>query len=311
MASPTSQSGVASPPPATDASEKPPTLADPGARPILSIRDLTVEFVSRRTLGKPRVHRVLDAVSLDLWPGEALGIVGESGCGKTTLGLAILRLIPASRGSIAFDGTDLLALKGAPLRSLRRCMQVIFQDPAGSLNPRMRIGDIVREPLDVHAIGSSADRHARVLHLLDRCGMPADAARRYPHQLSGGQRQRVAIARALALNPSLIVCDEPTSALDVSIQAQILNLLKDLQQELGLSYLFISHDLAVVAHLCRRIAVMRAGRIIECAPTDEILHAPKDPYTRELLNAVPSRDLLAPSPSSDIRAQSTFSSSTP
>lgn len=257
--------------------------------PVLEIRDLIVEFPARNA--RSAANRAVNGVSLSLARAEALGIVGESGCGKTTLGRAILGLIPAASGSIIVDGHDIRAARGSALRSLRKKAQVIFQDPGGSLNPRMRIADIVAEPLEIHRIGDARERRARAAALLERCGMPRDAADRYPHQLSGGQRQRVAIARALTLEPALLVCDEPTSALDVSVQAQILNLLTDLQRERNLSYLFISHDIAVVAHLCSRIAVMRAGRIIETGPTDDVLNTPSDPYTRELLRAVPSREL--------------------
>ncbi|MEM8758655.1 MAG: dipeptide/oligopeptide/nickel ABC transporter ATP-binding protein, partial [Planctomycetota bacterium] len=208
-----------------------PDAAD--AAPLLSARDLRVVFGTK--------HRVVavDGVSFDIHPGETLGLVGESGSGKTTVGRAILRLVPAA-GSVGFDGTDVFAASGASLRSLRRAMQVIFQDPSGSLDPRMRIRDIVAEPLRVHRVAPARELPARVAELLERCGMPAAAADRYPHEFSGGQKQRIGIARALALKPRFIICDEPTSALDVSIQSQIINLLRDLQQEFGLSYLFIS-----------------------------------------------------------------------
>jgi ABC-type glutathione transport system ATPase component len=199
-----------------------------------------------------------------------------------------MRLVEASEGSIELWGQDMLAARGVGLRQLRRRVQMIFQDPAGSLNPRMRVGDIVAEPLVVHGEGGTKEElAARVRSLLERCGMPAASMDRYPHQFSGGQRQRIAIARALALTPELIVCDEPTSALDVSIQAQILNLLKDLQRERGLSYLFISHDMGVVQHMCDRIAVMRAGKIVEMGTREEVLGSPREEYTRRLLAAVP------------------------
>jgi oligopeptide transport system ATP-binding protein len=204
------------------------------------------------------------------------------------VGRAVLRLIAPTSGRIEVDGQDVLAASGSALRALRRQMQIIFQDPAGSLNPRMRIGAIVGEPLVVHGlVRSRVELRARVASLLERCGMPASAAERYPHEFSGGQRQRIGIARALALQPRFIVCDEPTSALDVSIQAQIINLLTDLQAELGLSYLFISHDIAVIQHVCRRIAVMHRGKIVEMGERDQILTAPGHEYTRRLLAAVP------------------------
>ncbi|MBX3362203.1 MAG: ABC transporter ATP-binding protein [Phycisphaeraceae bacterium] len=256
--------------------------------PLLAVEDLVVEFPAR---GPGRqAHRAIDRVSFQLDRAEALGVVGESGSGKTTLGRAALGLIPATHGRIRLSGHDISKAPPSRLRHLRRSAQIVFQDPGGSLNPRMTVAACVAEPLEIHRVGSRAERRNRALTLLERCGMPADAAERYPHELSGGQRQRVAIARAIALEPSLIVCDEPTSALDVSVQAQILNLLMDLQRERGLAYLFISHDIEVVAHLCTRIAVMREGRIIESGPTDTVLNSPADPYTRALLKAVPSRD---------------------
>jgi len=258
----------------------------PDGPAALRVRDLRVEFPVRHgALSRPAV----DSVSLELAPGEALGLVGESGCGKTTLGRAVVGLVRPTRGSIEIGGADLLSASPRSLKRLRRHTQMIFQDPGGSLNPRMSVERCVTEPLEIHGVGSRSDRRTRALSLLERCGMPGDASGRYPHELSGGQRQRVAIARALALEPSLIVCDEPTSALDVSVQAQILNLLMDLQRERGLAYLFISHDIAVVAHLCSRIAVMREGRVVEVGPTESVLAAPADPYTRRLLDAVPSR----------------------
>ena len=235
--------------------------------------------------------RAVDGVSFHIDTGETLGLVGESGCGKTTVGRSILKLIPPTSGQVLFDGRDVLAARGPALKRLRREMQIIFQDPAGSLNPRMRIAGIVGEPLVVHGLIRSRDElRARVESLLERCGMPRAAADRYPHEFSGGQRQRIGIARALALNPSFIVCDEPTSALDVSIQAQILNLLKDLQRDFGLSYLFISHDMAVIQHVCRRIAVMYKGKIVEEGPREQILGDPKHDYTKSLLSAVPEPD---------------------
>jgi peptide/nickel transport system ATP-binding protein len=236
------------------------------------------------------VVKAVDGVSFDIGRAETLGLVGESGSGKTTVGRAVLRLIEPTSGSVRFDGQDVLAAGGAPLRALRRQMQIIFQDPAGSLNPRMRIAEIVGEPLIVHGMAGGKDLRRRVEELLVRCGMPAPAADRYPHEFSGGQRQRIGIARALALSPKFIVCDEPTSALDVSIQAQIINLLMDLQRDLGLSYLFISHDMNVIQHVCRRIAVMYQGQIVEAGERDQVLQDPQHPYTKKLLSAVPVPD---------------------
>jgi ABC-type oligopeptide transport system ATPase subunit len=240
--------------------------------------------------------RAVDGVSFEIAKGETLGLVGESGCGKTTVGRSILNLIPPTSGSVMFDGRDVLGARGAALKRIRREMQIIFQDPAGSLNPRMRIASIIGEPLVVHGMikasgtaGRDELRH-RVETLLERCGMPRAAADRYPHEFSGGQRQRIGIARALALEPRFIVCDEPTSALDVSIQAQIINLLSDLQGEFGLSYLFISHDMAVIQHVCRRIAVMYKGKIVEEGPREKILGSPEHRYTQSLLSAVPEPD---------------------
>jgi ABC-type oligopeptide transport system ATPase subunit len=235
--------------------------------------------------------KAVDGVSFTIGRGETLGLVGESGCGKTTVGRAILRLIPPTSGAVEFDGRDVLAARGTELKALRRQMQIIFQDPAGSLNPRMRIAAIVGEPLVVHGLVRSRDElRQKAEELLVRCGMPRTAADRYPHEFSGGQRQRIGIARALALHPRFIVCDEPTSALDVSIQAQIINLLSDLQSEFGLSYLFISHDMAVMQHVCRRIAVMYKGKIVEEGTREEILERPRHAYTQSLLSAVPEAD---------------------
>src|SRR4051812_20231510 len=264
-----------------------------GSGALLDVSDLHVHFpvssgVFQRVVGQVRA---VDGISLRVGRGETLGLVGESGCGKTTTGRAVLRLIPATSGSVRFAGRDVLAAGGGELRRLRRQMQIIFQDPAGSLNPRMRIEAIVGEPLAVHGlVRGRDDLRARVERLLERCGMPRAAADRYPHEFSGGQRQRIGIARALALEPRLIVCDEPTSALDVSIQAQIINLLSDLQSEFGLSYLFISHDMAVIQHVCRRIAVMYKGKIVEEGPREAILGNPQHRYTQSLLSAVPEPD---------------------
>ncbi len=258
---------------------------------LLSVRELRVEFpVRSAVLGRiTGTTRAVDGISFEVFKGETLGLVGESGCGKTSAGRAILRLIRAASGDIRFDGTDVLQASSASLRRLRARMQIIFQDPAGSMDPRMRIGAIVGEPLAVHGIvrGRAAIR-TRAAELLESCGMPGShVLDRYPHEFSGGQRQRICIARALATKPEFIVCDEPTSALDVSIQAQILNLLKDLQRDLGLSLLFISHDMGVVRHMCDRVAVMRAGQIVEMGTREQVISSPKHEYTRSLLAAVP------------------------
>jgi ABC-type oligopeptide transport system ATPase subunit len=260
---------------------------------LLEVKNLKTWFPIRRGILQRTVGHVkaVDDVSFFVRRGETLGLVGESGCGKTTVGRTILRLIPNSGGSVRFDGRDVLSAGALDLRNLRREMQIIFQDPGGSLNPRMRVGGIIGEPLEVHGLTKSADEtRARVEELLVKCGLWKQAADRYPHEFSGGQRQRIGIARALSLQPRLIVCDEPTSALDVSIQSQILNLLGDLQQEMGLSYLFISHDMAVIHHICDRIAVMYNGKIVEEGSRDEIINAPKHEYTQALLSAVPEAD---------------------
>ncbi|MDX9910655.1 MAG: ATP-binding cassette domain-containing protein [Phycisphaerales bacterium] len=267
---------------------------------LLSVRDLRTQFPVRSgVLQRVTGHvKAVDGVSFDVAPGETLGLVGESGCGKTTVGRTILRLIPQGgarvSGSVRFAGEDVLAASGEALRTIRRNMQIVFQDPAGSLNPRMVVWKIVSEPLRVHGLsrgpggtGGTDYLRSRAEDLLEKAGMPRSAAERYPHEFSGGQRQRIGIARALALDPKFIVCDEPTSALDVSVQAQILNLLKDLQRDLGLSYLFISHDMGVVSHLCDRIAVMYAGQIVEVGERERVLFAPEHAYTKKLLGAVP------------------------
>ncbi len=261
-------------------------------KPLLEVQDLEVHFPVRRGILQRIVdyRRAVDGVSFSIQPGETLGLVGESGCGKTTVGRAILRLIPATGGRVHFDGVDVFAQGATSLRKLRRQMQIIFQDPGGSLNPRMRVGRIIGEPLEVHNIVPKEAVRDRVGSLLERCGLWRGAADRYPHEFSGGQKQRIGIARALALEPRLIVCDEPTSALDVSIQSQILNLLSDLQSEFKLSYLFISHDMAVIHHACARIIVMWNGKIVEQGTRDEIINSPKHPYTQALLSAVPEAD---------------------
>jgi oligopeptide/dipeptide ABC transporter ATP-binding protein len=234
--------------------------------------------------------RAVDGVSLQIGLGETLGLVGESGCGKSTLGKAVVRLLKPTSGSIEFNGTDITRMSQRALRPLRRDFQMIFQDPVESLDPRMSVRSIIEEPLLIHRIGSRSDRIRMVNELLDRVGLPSSAAERYPFEFSGGQRQRIGIARALALKPKLIVCDEPVSALDVSIQSQILNLLIELQRELGLSYLFIAHDLSVVKHVSDRVAVMYLGKIVELAPSESIYRDPRHAYTKALLSAIPSTD---------------------
>lgn len=264
----------------------------PAGNEILAIRDLKTYFPVRRGV-LSRVHawvKAVDGVSFSVQRGKTLGLVGESGCGKTTVGRTILRLIPATAGQVNFDGQDVFTLGRSELRALRRRMQIIFQDPFGSLNPRMTVGTIVGEALTVHGIARGRERDRIVAELLERCGLSASYVRRYPHEFSGGQRQRIGIARALALSPDLIICDEPVSALDVSIQSQILNLLKDLQEEMGLSYLFIAHNLAVVEHFSHEVAVMYLGRIVEKAPAEEIYRNPKHPYTQALMSAIPAAD---------------------
>ncbi len=256
---------------------------------ILTVTDLRTYFPVRRgVLSRVSGHvRAVDGVSFSVRRGRTLALVGESGSGKTTVGRTLLRLIPAAAGSVIFDGQDIFALNAARLRAMRRRMQIIFQDPVGSLNPRMSVGRIVGEPLAVHNIVPSHQRSRRVGELLERVGLSPTYSNRYPHEFSGGQRQRIGIARALASGPDFIIADEPVSALDVSIQAQILNLLSDLQDEMGISYLFIAHNLAVVEHFADEVAVMYLGRIVERAGRDELYSRPTHPYTRALLSAVP------------------------
>jgi oligopeptide transport system ATP-binding protein len=260
---------------------------------LLSVKELSKHFpVKQGLLIERTVDQVkaVDGVSFDIAEGETLGLVGESGSGKSTTGYCILQLIKPTGGSVRFQGQELTTMGREDVRRMRREMQIVFQDPYASLDPRMTVGDIVAEPLQVHGVGSPKSRRDQVRYLLDVVGFNPNYTNRYPHEFSGGQRQRIGIARALALNPKLIVCDEPVSALDVSIQAQILNLLKDLQKEFQLTYLFIAHDLAVVRSMSDRIAVMNRGRLVEIGPAEEVYTNPKDPYTEALLAAVPVPD---------------------
>jgi oligopeptide/dipeptide ABC transporter ATP-binding protein len=254
---------------------------------LVEVRDLVKHFPIE---GSDDVVRAVDGVSFAIFRGETLGLVGESGCGKSTVGRCLLRLIEPTTGQVIFQGRDVLSLGKTELRELRREMQIVFQDPYASLNPRMRVGDIVGEPLVIHSIGTKNERRDRVAELLRRVGLDPAYSRRYPHEFSGGQRQRIGVARTLALNPKLIVADEPVSALDVSVQAQVVNLLQDLQTEFGLTYLFISHGLAVVEHISTRVAVMYLGRIVELASAVALYASPLHPYTQALLSAIPVPD---------------------
>ncbi|MBE1576165.1 ABC transporter ATP-binding protein [Amycolatopsis roodepoortensis] len=264
------------------------------SEPILRVENLVKYFPVRagilfkRTIGQVKA---VDGVSFDLMPGETLGVVGESGCGKSTLAQVLMRLEEPTGGLATFEGRDIFALRGAELRRLRREIQIVLQDPYTSLNPRMTVGDIIGEPFEIHTeVARKGSRAAKVRELLDVVGLNPEHINRYPHQFSGGQRQRIGIARALALRPKVIICDEPVSALDVSIQAQVMNLLGDLQKEFGLSYVFIAHDLSVVRHLSTRVAVMYLGKIVEMGTEEEIYEHPSHPYTQALLSAVPVAD---------------------
>ncbi|MFM0603722.1 dipeptide ABC transporter ATP-binding protein [Paraburkholderia sediminicola] len=278
-------------PAAAVAQESQPLIHD-STPPILRVRDLITRFpVKSGVFGRltGRVHAV-EKVSFDLRPGETLALVGESGCGKSTTGRSLLRLVESQSGSIEFDGKEISALTGPALQALRRDIQFIFQDPFASLNPRLTVGFSIMEPLLVHGVAQGAQAQARVAWLLEKVGLPPEAARRYPHEFSGGQRQRIAIARALALNPKVVIADESVSALDVSVQAQIVNLMLDLQRELGVAYLFISHDMAVVERVSHRVAVMYLGQIVEIGPRRAVFEAPQHPYTKKLMGAVPVAD---------------------
>jgi peptide/nickel transport system ATP-binding protein len=286
------QQGPAGSRTAAPAQDSPPADRPP-QRALLEVKDLKVHFPVRKGIFRRTVARVkaVDGVSFTLHEGRTLALVGESGCGKTTTGKAILKLIELTSGEVSFEDAPIASLKRGAMRPLRKAMQIIFQDPYSSLNPRLRVQEILLEGMrSLDVLASDAKRLARLESLLAEVGMPADALGRYPHEFSGGQRQRLAIARALAVDPKMIVCDEPTSALDVSVQAQILNLLRSLQRAHGLSYLFITHNMAVVDYLAHEVAVMLQGRIVEHGPVDDVLRSPKHPYTRELLAAVPGVD---------------------
>jgi oligopeptide/dipeptide ABC transporter ATP-binding protein len=266
-------------------------MIDRSLPPLLTVRDLTKHFpMSRGTFGRTTGQlKAVDGVSFDLWRGETLGLVGESGCGKSTTGRSIIRLLEPTGGEVHFDGQDVRALDREGLRALRRRVQFVFQDPYGSLNPRMSVGAMLEEALQVHRLGGP-NRRDRVVELLELVGMRAEHVDRYPHEFSGGQRQRIGIARALSVEPEFLVLDEPVSALDVSVQAQVVNLLQDLQRDLGLTYLFIAHDLALVEHLCDRVAVMYLGRLVEVSDAESLYADPRHPYTQALLSAVPRPD---------------------
>ena len=256
---------------------------------LLEVKGLKTYFTSKKGIFSRTASHVkaVDGVSFDIGRGEVLALVGESGCGKTTIGRTILRLVPATEGSVHFDGTDVLGADRKSIFNLRKKMQIIFQDPFSSLNPRMTVGQLISEGLTIHSVGTSVQRREKSAELLEKVGLSADYAKRHPHEFSGGQRQRIGIARALALNPDFVVCDEAVSALDVSVQAQVLNLLSDLKKEFNLSYLFIAHNLSVVEHIADRIAVMYLGKIMELTDRDTLFSDPKHPYTKALFSAIP------------------------
>jgi oligopeptide transport system ATP-binding protein len=279
--------------PSTQVEKVGPTTRADGKQVIIQVTNLKKHFPIKSGIVFQRevaAVKAVDGVSFHIYQGETLGLVGESGCGKSTTGRTILQLYRATEGSVQFDGQELTTLKGESLRKMRQEMQMIFQDPYASLNPRMSVGRIVAEPLIVHNIGTKQERDDRVAQLLELVGLNPYFVRRYPHEFSGGQRQRIGLARALALNPKFIVADEPISALDVSIQAQVVNLMQQLQDDLGLTYLFIAHDLSMVRHLCDRVAVMYLGKIVEVAESEELYMNPLHPYTQALLSAVPVPD---------------------
>ncbi len=272
--------------------ERPAPAPLAGREPLMRVRDLRTHFpvAGSGLFGAKSPVKAVDGLSFDIYKGETLGLVGESGCGKSTTGRTVLQLVRATSGQVFYDGRDLCTLSDREMRRMRRRLQIVFQDPYASLSTRMRVETIVGDALAIHGLASGAARTVRVRELLRRVGLDPAYARRYPHEFSGGQRQRIGIARALAVNPEFIVCDEPISALDVSIRAQILNLLKDLQAELGLTYLFIAHDLSVVRHICERVAVMYLGKFMELAANADLYDAPLHPYTVSLMSAVPVPD---------------------
>ena len=261
-------------------------------QPYVSVSHLKTYFdVTRGFFGPKQIVKAVDDVSFEIYPGETLGLVGESGCGKSSLGRTIVKINKPSGGAIVIGGKDVAQIKGSELKDFRRDVQMIFQDPYASLNPRMTVGEIIREPMEIHGIGENDEwRRKRVVELLQIVGLKPDHIRRYPHEFSGGQRQRISIARTLALNPKFIICDEPISALDVSIQAQIINLLKHIQQEMGIAYLFIAHDIGMVKHISDRIGVMYLGHLVEIGSSDDVYFHPQHPYTQALLSAIPIPD---------------------